>query len=73
MAHLRIVGKGKLTGRSGVYWRVDTENGDVLICEDNMKIEAPREGEAVALTHEYGRNGLIVTCCRSADEPEAGA
>lgn len=70
MADIRVIEKGTIVGRNGAYWQVETDNGRASVYEQNMKIEAPCEGEVVVLTHEYGRSGLIVTCCRSATDPD---
>lgn len=70
MPDIRRVGTGTLVGRNAPYWEVKAEKARLSIYEDSMKIEMPKLGQSVVLTHEYGRGGLIVTCCRASHDPE---
>lgn len=67
---LRVIGSGRLIDPTGPYLKVDADGTVLDVYVENVKIAEPYPGQQVFLTHEHGRSGLIVTCCRAPGDPE---
>jgi hypothetical protein len=69
MEVMRIVGKGRIVGKTSSHWIIDRDGVDIFIPLDNMIPSRPEIGLSGILTYEYRRSSSMVNCFRAEDDP----
>jgi len=69
MEVMRIVGKGRIIGKTSSHWIVDRDGIELFISLSNMVSTHTAIGQTGILTYEYRRSSSMVNCFRAEDDP----
>ena len=70
MESMRIVGKGRIIGKTSSHWIIDRDGVDLFIDLTNMILYLPSIGQIGVLTYEYRRLSSMVNCFRAENDPQ---